>query len=278
LPIRQETLECHKRAIGAVIEVARKDPSAPLDLTAMAAIASMGECHFLRVFEEVTSVSPVRFLAALRIERAKHLLLETSLSVTTICFEVGYNSLGTFTRLFTEYVGLCPGSFRRLHEELLRSPIDGMIAKYLRRQPPLCLQCAIAGSVTGPTGFQGVIFLGLFPSTMPRGWPVAGSLLPRQGRFELAGPGNSTPSCLMAAGFPADSTVTQYLLPSPNELLVDAVSLPRQFSQSPPQTIDLTLRPLGAFDPPILIALPSLLREDPYGDSQFPRSVGAAHA
>src|ERR1017187_6409826 len=152
----QETLECHKRAIGTVIDVVRKDPSAQLDLSAMAAIASMSECHFLRVFKEVTSVSPVRFVAALRIERAKHLLLETSLPVTTICFEVGYNSQGTFTRLFTEYVGLSPSSFRRLkptysvnnlvnvglspssfrrlREELVRSPVDAMIARYLRRE------------------------------------------------------------------------------------------------------------------------------------------------
>jgi hypothetical protein len=66
----------------------------------------------------------------------------------------------------------------------------------------------------------------------------------------------------MAAGFPADSTVIQYLLPSPNELLVDAVSRSSEFSQAPPHPIDLILRPLGRFDPPILIALPSLLRDD----------------
>ena len=262
MPTRQETLECHKRAIGTVIDVVRKDPSAQLDLSAMAAIASMSECHFLRVFEEVTSVSPVRFVAALRIERAKHLLLETSLPVTTICFEVGYNSQGTFTRLFTEYVGLSPSSFRRLREELVRSPVDAMIARYLRRESLLCSKCAIAGSVTGPADFHGVIFLGLFPSTMPRGRPTAGSLLPHQGRFELALPGTGIPFSLMAAGFPADSTVIQYLLPSPNELLVDAVSLSREFSQAPPRPIDLILRPLGTFDPPILISLPSLLRDD----------------
>jgi AraC-like DNA-binding protein len=245
-----------------VIDVVRKDPSAQLDLSAMAAIASMSECHFVRVFEEVTSVSPVRFVAALRIERAKHLLLETCLPVTTICFDVGYNSQGTFTRLFTEYVGLSPSSFRRLREELVRSPIDAMIATYLRRKSLLCPKCGIAGSVTGPAGFHGVIFVGLFPSTVPRGRPTAGSLLPHPGRFELALPGTGIPFCLMAAGFPADSTVMQYLLPSSNELLVGAVSLSGELSEAPPHTIDLILRPLGTFDPPILIALPSLLRDD----------------
>jgi AraC-like DNA-binding protein len=47
-------------------------------------------------------------------EAAKLLLADTALSVTNVCLEVGYSSLGTFTRRFTEFVGLSPRAFRRL--------------------------------------------------------------------------------------------------------------------------------------------------------------------
>ena len=45
-------------------------------------------------------------------EMAKHLLVETDLSVTDICYAVGFQSLGSFTTTFTRYVGHAPGRFR----------------------------------------------------------------------------------------------------------------------------------------------------------------------
>jgi AraC family transcriptional regulator len=78
MSFRSQTLECHRRSIQHVLDVMRRDPSAPLNLEAMAAAAYMSQFHFLRVFEEVTRVSPARFLAALRMHQAKRMLLETS--------------------------------------------------------------------------------------------------------------------------------------------------------------------------------------------------------
>ena len=48
-----------------------------------------------------------------RIERAMTLLRRGDLSVTEVCFAVGYGSLGTFTTRFTELVGVSPGRYRR---------------------------------------------------------------------------------------------------------------------------------------------------------------------
>src|ERR1700735_4494171 len=95
---RRETIDAHKQAVKRVLDAMRLNQSDPLDLTKLAKIALMSRYHFLRVFEEVTGVSPLRFLASLRIELAKRLLIETSLPITTICFDVGYNSIGSFTR------------------------------------------------------------------------------------------------------------------------------------------------------------------------------------
>ncbi len=109
----------HGPAIERVISAMRGRVGDTLPLHAMAEIAHLSPYHFARVFRQVTGIPPGEFLGALRLERAKQLLLTTDLSVTEICFEVGYGSLGTFTSRFTRLVGLPPGRTRRLPEELV---------------------------------------------------------------------------------------------------------------------------------------------------------------
>src|SRR5262249_16929751 len=174
---RRETIESHQRAVLRVIDAMRKNLSAPLDLAAMAETAFMSRYHFLRVFEEVTTVSPARFLAALRMERAKRLLLETSLPVTTICYEVGYGSLRTFTRPFTDVVGVNPSWFRRLHAELAGGVLETLVADYLQRRRQPGPGPSRAGLVHVPHDFHGLVFIGLFASSVPQRRPSAGTLL-----------------------------------------------------------------------------------------------------
>ena len=69
--------------------------------------------HFLRLFRQTFGETPHEFLTRMRIEKAKHLLTVTSRSVTEICFDVGFTSLGSFSTLFTRQVGLSPAAFRR---------------------------------------------------------------------------------------------------------------------------------------------------------------------
>ncbi len=258
---RTETVECHRLAILHAIDSMRQDPSARHDLARMAAAAFMSRYHFLRVFEEATNISPGRFLAALRMQRAKRLLLETSMPITTICFEVGYNSLGTFTRLFTECVGVSPSSFRKLIEDLAGHSIEPLMEAYLRRRLPSRSQRIISGSVQGPADFQGVIFVGAFSSPIPQQQPLNGTLLLHPGRYELALEPGAEPRCLMAAGFPANSDAISYLLPSPEQVLVASKALSCEIAgDDAPHLCDLVLRPLRPFDPPILTALPILLQ------------------
>src|SRR5207237_652416 len=83
-------------------------------LAELADSACMSAFHFSRVFSAVTGISPARFLAALRMAAAKRLLLASERRITEICMDVGYNSLGTFTTLFNEFVGIAPTRFREL--------------------------------------------------------------------------------------------------------------------------------------------------------------------
>jgi len=56
--------------------------------------------------------TPHHYLQRRRVERAMELLRETDASVTDICFDVGFNSLGTFSRTFRAIVGEPPSAYR----------------------------------------------------------------------------------------------------------------------------------------------------------------------
>jgi AraC-like DNA-binding protein len=75
--------------------------------------AGLSPWHLLRSFREVFGETPKEFHTRLRVEQAKHLLTVTNRSVTEICFDVGFSSLGTFSVLFKRHVGLSPKDFRR---------------------------------------------------------------------------------------------------------------------------------------------------------------------
>lgn len=95
----------------------RSNFSEPVDLNKLAAIACMCPHHFLRKFKSSFGISPHKFLTAVRLDHAKKLLEETSLSVTEICIGSGYESLSAFGELFRKTYGLWPDSYRKNHKK-----------------------------------------------------------------------------------------------------------------------------------------------------------------
>jgi AraC-like DNA-binding protein len=87
----------------------------PLDVRAVASVAHLSEAHFSRSFRAVFRETPHRYLQRRRVERSMFLLRETDRSVTDICFDVGFNSMGTFSRTFREIVGETPSGYRLSH-------------------------------------------------------------------------------------------------------------------------------------------------------------------
>lgn len=84
----------------------------PLDIPALAAVASVSEAHFIRTFRSTFGETPHRYLQRRRVERAMFLLRESGRSITDICFEVGFVSLGSFSRTFRDIVGESPTDYR----------------------------------------------------------------------------------------------------------------------------------------------------------------------
>jgi AraC-like DNA-binding protein len=84
----------------------------PLDIPHLAQVASVSKAHFIRTFRATFGETPHRYLQRRRVERAMFLLRETPRSVTDICLDVGFASLGTFSRTFTDIVGDTPTEYR----------------------------------------------------------------------------------------------------------------------------------------------------------------------
>lgn len=84
-------------------------------LSQTAAVAELSPAHFLRRFKAVFQETPHQYLRRRRMEHACALLRDSRLPVTEICVEVGFESLGSFSRLFSRRFGVSPQKFRRAH-------------------------------------------------------------------------------------------------------------------------------------------------------------------
>ena len=84
----------------------------PLNVREIAAVAHVSEAHFIRSFRATFGETPHQYLQRRRVERSMFLLRDTDRSVTDICLDVGFMSLGTFSRTFREIVGETPSDYR----------------------------------------------------------------------------------------------------------------------------------------------------------------------
>jgi AraC-like DNA-binding protein len=237
-----ETASPHEAAITRVISTLRQPTDRALRLSDMADLAGLSPFHFSRVFRGTTGIPPGEF------------------SVTDICFEVGYESLGAFITKFTRLVGTSPGQFRQLPET------TAGVFEFIRREGVSCADLsdpvarpAVSGSVAaGETPIR-VAFIGLFPNGIASGRPMSGTLISEPGPFRIASAPDGVYQLLIAALTESDSA-TACLLPSEGMLVGAAgpVVVRDGRCHSP---VEVRLRPLSPLDPPVVIALPVLLPE-----------------
>jgi AraC-like DNA-binding protein len=89
----------------------------PLNLEQISSQACFSRYHFLRLFRQAFDKTPHQYLVERRIEKAKELLRSEELRVTDVCFEVGFQSLGSFSSLFHKSVGHPPITYREKSRE-----------------------------------------------------------------------------------------------------------------------------------------------------------------
>src|SRR2546425_3813207 len=107
----------------------------PLDLNEISKQACLSRYHFLRLFRDTFETTPHQYLIQRRIERAKQLLRSEDLSVTDVCFEVGFQSLGSFSTLFRKCVGHAPINYRKREIESLQKVPGCFLAMCGLKQP-----------------------------------------------------------------------------------------------------------------------------------------------
>ncbi|AQS66336.1 helix-turn-helix transcriptional regulator [Streptomyces pactum] len=239
----------------------------PLTLDDLARSAMVSKFYFLRVFSRVTGVTPGRFLSAVRLHEAKRLLRSTSLNVADISARVGYSSTGTFSRRFSESVGVSPTKYRCLAYE--RHSTGPTAADDLQpTATPHAAAPVTPARQTGANTVHGTIVaedhpldsvrLGVFNSPILQGHPVTTAEVSAPGRYFLP----ELPSGVWYLHAVARSDAAAAVVP-PGEpqLLVDMVG-PLRFGQNTDLHVNLTLRPFTWSRPPILSALEGL---DPLG-------------
>ncbi len=235
-PKRPDTVEFHARAVQRVISTVRERLDDSISLKEMAALAYMSRFHFNRTFRQITGLPPRRFLSALRVQSATRMLLDTDHSVTDICLDVGYNSLGTFIRRFSEVLGISPMRLRSKAGSSATEP-------------------TVVGRIQVPVSFSGPIFVGLFATAIPEGAPVACAIRYSPGSFQIAGAPRGH-HYLFAVGLPWPDRVSDYFrhdfAPRGGGELVCV-------DKDIVECGEICLRPAMPTDPPILVNLPVLL-------------------
>ncbi len=257
---RADTLREHGTAVRRVVSEMRQRLDVAYTLAEMSETAYMSPFHLNRVFRRMTGVPPRRFLTALRLEAAKRLLLTTEQKVTDISLDVGYQSLGTFTRRFTQLVGISPTRFRALATtgaQAAMATVAQMLAserlsERQRAQAPRAI-------VTAPAFFQGVIFVGLFDTPIPQAQPRACAVRSSPGGFHL-GRVDDGDYYLAAMALPWSPDPTDILLYT-GALRAGVLRAPFRVRGGRQQstTVHLDLRRPDDLDPPILLAVPLLL-------------------
>lgn len=83
-----------------------------ISLASIAKIADMSAYHFSRLFKQSIGLTPHQYLIYCRIERAKHLLNQSDLTITQVARSVGFSSQSHFGQHFKRLTGVTPRQFR----------------------------------------------------------------------------------------------------------------------------------------------------------------------
>lgn len=112
-PVRRRRLDAGKiRALDHFVEANLEEP---LSLAQLAQHAGMSRYYFLRCFKEATGLSPLQYIIAKRVERAREMLSGGSESIAEIAYAAGFSSQSHLNWAFKRHFGVTPGTFKREH-------------------------------------------------------------------------------------------------------------------------------------------------------------------
>jgi len=84
----------------------------PFTLDDVAQHVGVSRFYFCKLFKKATGVTFTDYIAQLRMEKAKTLLVDPSLRVTEVAFAAGFGSIPRFNSVFKQHVGMAPTEYR----------------------------------------------------------------------------------------------------------------------------------------------------------------------
>jgi YesN/AraC family two-component response regulator len=95
-----------------VVQYIDKNLSSSHSLDELAKIARASKYYFCKIFKKHVGVSPLRYVALKRVNKAKHLLFYSDMNIAEVAWEAGFNDLSNFNKHFKKYTGVTPTSYK----------------------------------------------------------------------------------------------------------------------------------------------------------------------
>jgi AraC-like DNA-binding protein len=233
------------KAIEAAIAYMRSTPAKTINLQRLASFVNVDPFHLSHLFTKHTGLNLKHFHQLIRLRAAKRVLAETTLSVTDVALECGYDSLGTFASTFKKAVGLTPSEFRT-YVNRLDLPIISAVSTGLSIPTGIGDDFRFA-NINALEISCGVVFAAL--CAISDGSVLNCAIAPFEGKTRLSFPRHSTePHVALAAFYPSNMTIKIAAIEGP-------VLVGRSCAIVADE-LDLTLRPPTPVDPPFISALP----------------------
>lgn len=99
--------------IKTVLDYINSNYSTPLKIEELSKMANLSKFYFCRLFKEITHLTPVDYINKFRIERAVEFIKNTDMSISDIAFEVGFNNISYFIKIFKRYIGVTPLQYKK---------------------------------------------------------------------------------------------------------------------------------------------------------------------
>lgn len=117
-PRKQTSLSGTAEAILGSLAYIEEHVTEDLELETVARLtAGVTKEYFSKIFHNITGTTFTKYIAGLRIDKAKELLKKTDAKTIAVCFDSGFNDLSHFNRTFKKLAGMTPSEYRRQRRE-----------------------------------------------------------------------------------------------------------------------------------------------------------------
>lgn len=108
------------KLVNKGIEYINKNFSEPISISEISDILDMDRRRFSDMFQEVTGLSPIKYLTEYRLKEAKRLLKFSSYTISEIADKTGYNDCFYFSKSFKKNIGISPRKYREINTDAIQ--------------------------------------------------------------------------------------------------------------------------------------------------------------